>query len=566
MKRNPWRIMARVIILALLAVAAAPSVAETAPPRAGIATAHPLATDAGLRIIDEGGNAFDAAVAVTAMLAVVEPTGSGLGGGGFWLLHRARDGFETMLDGRETAPRRAHRDMYLGADGEVVEGLSIDGPLAAGIPGIPAGMVHLAEHYGRLPLARSLAPAIQRAREGFPVTEHYRRMAKFRLDALRRSPAAAATFLLDGEVPPVGHLVRQPALANTLETIAHLGRDGFYRGPVARKLVDGVRAAGGIWELQDLAGYRLVERKPIRARFTSRRGEMRITSAAPPSSGGIALATLFNILSGYDLDAVDGITRKHLIIEAMRRAYRDRAVYLGDPDFTKIPVERLLHPYYAAGLRAAIRLDRALPSDYLPGVEQPPRGRDTTHFSILDREGNRVAATLTINYPFGSGFVAPGTGVLLNDEMDDFSAKPGTPNVYGLVGGEANAIAPGKRPLSSMSPSFLATERGIAVVGTPGGSRIITMVLLAALDFEAGGDAHSMVALPRFHHQYLPDVVQYERGALNEDEIAGLQFRGHLLREFERGWGNMQAVVWDTRRNRVSAAADPRVEGSAVVK
>ncbi|HEX22589.1 MAG TPA: gamma-glutamyltransferase, partial [Chromatiales bacterium] len=355
-------------------------------------------------------------------------------------------------------------------------------------------------------------------------------------------------------------------LADTLEALAHQGRGGFYRGPVAQKLVDGVRSAGGIWTLADLSDYRVIEREPIRAHYRSPRGEMHITSAAPPSSGGITLATMFNILSGFNLDAQDSVTRKHLIIEAMRRAYRDRAVYLGDPDFTRIPVERLLHPFYADGLRAAIRSDRALPSDYLPGVEASPKGRDTTHFSILDREGNRVAATLTINYPFGSGFVSPGTGVLLNDEMDDFSARPGTPNVYGLVGGEANAIAPGKRPLSSMSPSFLHTERGVAVVGTPGGSRIISMLLLAALDFEAGGDARSMVGLPRFHHQYLPDVVHYETAALNKDEIAELGSRGHTLREFPHGWGNMQAVVWDKKRRVVSAATDPRVEGAAATQ
>ena len=536
------------------------------PPQAGIATAHPLATEAGLAILAQGGNAFDAAVTVTAVLAVVEPTGSGLGGGGFWLLHRARDGFETFLDGRETAPQAAHRDMYLDAKGEVVRGLSVDGPLAAGIPGIPAGMVHLAENYGQLPLTRSLAPAIRLAREGFAVTEHYRRMATFRREALRASPAAAELFLHDNDVPPLGHLIRQPDLANTLQAIAERGNDGFYRGPVAKRLVSGVRRAGGIWQMADLAAYHVIEREPIRSRYQTARGEMRITSAPPPSSGGVALATLFNILSGFDLDAENRVTRVHLITEAMRRAYRDRAEYLGDPAFTEIPVERLLHPYYAAGLRAAIRKDRALPSEYLPGIESPPGGRDTTHFSILDRAGNRVAATLTVNYPFGSGFVAPGTGVLLNDEMDDFSAKPGTPNVYGLVGGEANAIAPGKRPLSSMSPSFLQTSRGIAVVGTPGGSRIITMVLLAALDFEAGGDAHSMVSLPRFHHQYLPDVLQFETAALSDDEAAELSFRGHQLKEFERGWGNMQAVVWDLRDNRVSAAADPRVEGKAAVR
>lgn len=561
--RRAKRVNAVVFTLLMLGLGSAPA---ATPPQAGIATAHPLATRAGLEILAQNGNAFDAAVAVTAMLAVVEPTGSGLGGGGFWLLHRAKDGFETLLDGRETAPQAAHRDMYLGTDGEVIKGLSIDGPLAAGIPGIPAGMVRLAEHYGRLSLARSLAPAIQQAREGFAVSGHYRRMATFRLAALRASPAAAALFLQDNEVPPEGHLIRQPALADTLETIAQRGHDGFYRGSVAKKLVDGVRNAGGIWTLPDLASYRIIEREPIRARYRSPHGEMRITSAAPPSSGGITLATTLNILSGFNLNAQDSVTRKHLIIEAMRRAYRDRAVYLGDPDFTRIPAERLLHPYYADGLRAAIRPDRALPSDYLPGVETGPKGRDTTHFSILDHAGNRVAATLTINYPFGSGFVAPGTGVLLNDEMDDFSARPGTPNVYGLVGGEANAIAPGKRPLSSMSPSFLQTERGVAVVGTPGGSRIISMLLLAALDFAAGGDARSMVGLPRFHHQYLPDVVHYETAALSKDEVAGLELRGHTLREFTQGWGNMQAVVWDKKRTLVSAAADPRVEGLAATQ
>ncbi len=561
--RRAKRVSAVVFILLMLGLG---NTQAATPPQAGIATAHPQATRAGLEILAQGGNAFDAAIAVTAMLAVVEPTGSGLGGGGFWLLHRAQDGFETLLDGRETAPQAAHRDMYLGTDGEVIKDLSIDGPLAAGIPGIPAGMVHLAEHYGRLSLARNLAPAIRQAREGFAVSEHYRRMATFRLAALRASPAAAALFLQNNEVPPAGHLIRQPALADTLEAIAQRGHDGFYRGPVAKKLVAGVRNAGGIWTLPDLAGYRIIEREPIRARYRSPHGEMHITSAPPPSSGGITLATTLNILSGFDLDAQDGVTRKHLIIEAMRRAYRDRAVYLGDPDFTRIPTERLLHPYYADGLRAAIRTDRALPSDYLPGIETGPKGRDTTHFSILDRAGNRVAATLTINYPFGSGFVAPGTGVLLNDEMDDFSARPGSPNVYGLVGGEANAIAPGKRPLSSMSPSFLQTERGVAVVGTPGGSRIISMLLLAALDFAAGGDARSMVGLPRFHHQYLPDVVHYETAALSKDEVAGLELRGHTLREFTQGWGNMQTVVWDKKRALVSAAADPRVEGVAATQ
>ncbi len=532
------------------------------PPAEAVASAHPMATAAGMEILARGGNAFDAAVAVSATLAVVEPYSSGLGGGGFWLLHRAADGKTVMVDGRERAPLAARRDMYLDAKGVVVPHLSVDGPLAAGIPGEPAALVYLARHYGRLPLAVSLAPAIRAAREGFAVTPHYRRMAAFRLAVLRRSPDAAAVFLADGEVPPLGYRIRQPDLAHTLEAMARDGADGFYAGEVGQGLVAGNRAAGGIWQARDLREYRVVERAPVVGQY---RG-LRIVSASPPSSGGVALVEMLNVLSGYDLPHLDRVTRTHLIVEAMRRAYRDRAEYLGDPDFVSAPLARLMHPYYAAGLRASIRRDRATPSAALPGVSEAPGGNHTTHFSILDGEGNRVAATLSINYPFGSGFVAPGTGVLLNDEMDDFSAKPGVPNVYGLVGAEANAIAPGKRPLSSMSPTFVEGPDGVAILGTPGGSRIITMVLLGILDYAAGhGPAH-WVALPRFHHQYLPDAIQYEPGAFDAATLAGLTAMGHHFKALDGTYGNMQAVLWNTRDNRVEAASDPRVEGRAMVR
>lgn len=550
-------------ITALLCFTAVPPADATgaAPPAAAIATAHPLATAAGKEILAAGGNAFDAAVAVTATLAVVEPMSSGLGGGGFWLLHTADDKRNTMIDGRERAPLGASRDMYLDKHGDVVPGLSIDGPLAAGIPGVPAAMVYLAEHYGKLPLSRSLAPAIRYARQGFTVDKRYRALARFRRDVLRRSPAAAATFLVNNDVPPAGALIKQPDLADTLQAIANHGRNGFYAGSIARHMVEAVRAAGGVWRVRDLQEYKVVKRKPIEGSY---RGT-RIIAASPPSSGGIALVTMLNILSGYDLDRLDDVTRKHLIIEAMRRAYRDRAEYLGDPDFVSIPVKRLTHPYYAAGLRNAIRLDRATPSASLPGITEHAEGDNTTHFSILDQQGNRVAATLSINYPFGSGFVAPGTGVLLNDEMDDFSAKPGTPNVYGLVGAEANAIAPGKRPLSSMTPTFLEGKHGVALLGTPGGSRIITMVLLATLDYMQGHLPDHWVALPRFHHQYLPDQVQFEPGAFTEQEQRQLRDMGHTLRQLKRRYGNMQAILWQVDHNRVLAASDPRGNGKAVV-
>jgi gamma-glutamyltranspeptidase/glutathione hydrolase len=500
-------------------------------------------------------------VAVSAALAVVEPYSSGLGGGGFWLLHRAADARQVMLDGRERAPLAAHADLYLDDQGAVTPRASMDGPLAAAIPGEPAALAHLSARYGRLPLADSLAPAIRLARNGFAVTPHYRRMAGFRLAVLRDSPAAASIFLVDGQVPPLGHLVRQPDLAATLEALAESGAEGFYSGPVASRLVDGVRAAGGIWRQEDLAAYRVVEREPIRGAY---RG-MRITSASPPSSGGVALVTLLNVVAGYDLEALAPADRLHRVIEAMRRAYRDRAVYLGDPDFVTVPVARLTHPAYAAGLRAAIHPLRATPSAALPGVSPGVEGPHTTHFSILDGAGNRVAATLSINYPFGAGFVVPGTGVLLNDEMDDFAAAPGVPNAYGLVGADANAIAPGKRPLSSMSPTFVEGDERVGVLGTPGGSRIITMVLLGILDFAAGEGPEAWVGAGRYHHQFLPDAVEYEPGAIAAPVAAELEARGHVLQPLARRYGNMQAILWDRTTGEVLAASDPRGEGSACV-
>ncbi|MFV2057459.1 MAG: gamma-glutamyltransferase [Thiohalomonadales bacterium] len=531
-------------------------------PQAAIASAHPLATETGHQILAAGGNAFDAAIAITASLAVLEPMSSGLGGGAFWLLHR-QDGHEIMLDGREKAPLAASRDMYLDAKGNVIPDLSISGPLAAAIPGIPAGIVYIAKHYGKLPLQISLAAAIKQAQEGFKVDKRYQRMAKFRLKALQSSPAAAAIFLKNNEVPPIDHVIVQDDLADTLQQIALHGSAGFYQGEIAKKMVEGVRAAGGIWSARDLSSYQVKARTPIQGEY---RG-IRISTAAPPSSGGIALLTILNILAEYPLEDMDAGTQKHLVIEAMRRAYRDRAQYLGDSDYVRIPWKRLTSRDYAAGLRASIRLDRAMPSALLPGVEKINSGRDTTHFSVMDREGNRVSSTLTINYPFGSCFVAPGTGILLNDEMDDFSSKPGTPNAYGLVGAEANAIAPGKRPLSSMSPTFLEDNRGIVVLGTPGGSRIISMVLLAILDYAHGnGQPQSMVSLPRYHHQYLPDQVYFEAEALPKVIQTQLTTLGHKLQVSRGKYGNMQAVMWDKIHKKMLAASDPRGVGAGVVR
>jgi len=565
MRRQPFDCIARPLVGALLLlVLAAGCVEHDARPdrhAAAIASAHPLATQAGLEILGAGGNAFDAAVTVSAVLAVVEPYSSGLGGGGFWLLHRASDGFEVMVDGRETAPGAAHRDMFLDDNGDVVPHLSIDGALAAGIPGEPAALAHIAQHYGRMPLAQSLAPAIRLARDGFEIDERYRRLAQFRLANLQQDPAAAAVFLVHQAVPDTGYRVVQADLASTLEDLARHGRAGFYAGRVATRLVEGVRAAGGIWTTEDLAAYRVVERAPVRGRY---RG-LAISSAPPPSSGGIALVEMLNILAGYDLAGLAPAERMHLTIEAMRRAYRDRAGYLGDPGFVEVPVEWLTSRAHAVQEAASIHPEHATPSAQLPGNAVLEGGTDTTHFSVLDADGNHVAATLSINYPFGAAVVPPGTGVLLNDEMDDFSAKPGVPNVYGLVGGTANAIEPGKRPLSSMTPTFVTGERGIGILGTPGGSRIITMVLLGVLDIADGRLPGSWVSQPRYHHQYLPDEVQYEAGAFDAATLRVLRAKGHTLHAHQSTWGNMQAIWLDRQSGEVYAASDPRGIGSATV-
>ncbi|MGD8380421.1 MAG: gamma-glutamyltransferase [Gammaproteobacteria bacterium] len=547
-----------VLVLAFILPAALPAAPKpTHPPEAAVASAHPLASKAGMEILREGGNAFDAAVAVSAALGVVEPYSSGIGGGGFWLLHQV-DGHDVMVDGREYAPGAATADMYLDADGNPQLRASKDGPRAAAIPGEPAALAWIASHYGKLPLAKSLAPAIRLARDGFPADKRLIEAIRAKESLLKRWPAAGKVFLDHGEVPTEGWIVHRPDLARTLEILAKQGRDGFYRGPLARKLVAGVRAAGGIWTREDLADYRVVERTPLEGQYK----DIHIVSAPPPSSGGVGLIDMLHILNGYDLDSLDAVTRDHLIIEAMRRAYRDRADYLGDPAFVKMPIAMLTSPFYAAGQRTSIRLDRATRSDELAPVLPSQEGHHTTHFSILDRDGNRVATTKTINFWFGSGFMVPGTGVLLNNEMDDFSMKPGVPNGFGLIGNQANAIAPHKRPLSSMTPTFLDSPRGIAILGTPGGSRIISMVLLGTLTWADGGDARAIVSRPRFHHQYIPDEVQYEPGCFSDKEIAGLKALGHHLKALTRHYGNMQAVTWDYGSGEVKAASDPRGIGA----
>ena len=544
-----------IFIVSLLA--ARPAWAESAP--AAIASAHPDATRAGFEVLEKGGNAFDAAIAVAATLSVVEPTGSGLGGGGFWLLHRESDKKQVMVDGRERAPAASTADMYLDKNGDPVPGASLYGALAAGIPGTPAAIDHLARHYGLLPLRTSLAPAIRAAEEGFAAYPRYIRILESRLKYL--TPAAQKIFLApDGSLPVEGTLIRQPELAETLRQLARHGRDGFYSREVGRKLVSSVRRQGGIWTRLDLDDYRVIERDPVIGEYR----DARLIISPPPSSGGVAILQMLGMLDTLEYAGLDTRQRRQKVIEVMRRAYRDRSLYMGDPDYTRIDLDKLLATDYLDELAAGIG-DEASPVE--TPVEARAKGSDTTHFSIIDADGNRVAATLSLNYYFGSGIVAEGTGVTLNNEMDDFATRPGTGNVWGLTGQQANAIAPGKRPLSSMTPSFIERGDEVVVIGTPGGSRIITMVLLAVLDYlHRDSSVGDWVALPRYHHQYRPDVVQFEPGAIGEDEQFDLESKGYVLQERERSYGNMQAIWMNRRTGEMRAASDPRNQGKAEVR
>ncbi len=525
---------------------------------AAIASAHPLATDAGFEILQQGGNAFDAAVAVSAALAVVEPAGSGLGGGGFWLLDNIQSGETVMLDGRETAPLKAHRDMYLDENGEVNRDLSLNGPLAAAIPGLPAGLVVLSEQYGQLPLKTALAPAIRFAREGFTVTPRYQRMLGFRAEHL--NAAAKSVLMPGGDMPDTGTLIKQPDLAATLERLATFGHQGFYQGETAEKMLTAVQQAGGIWQAADLANYQLKKRTPLTGEFAG----FKVTTAALPSGGGVLLLNMFNQLETLNYLDADPALRLHYLAEVMRRAYFVRSEHLGDSDFVSIPAH-LTDQDFAAELAASIDADKASISeagdDAFAG-----KGQDTTHFSVIDHDGNKVAATLSINYPFGSGFMVPGTGILLNDEMDDFSAKAGVPNAYELVSESANSIEPGKRPLSSMTPTFVENNEKLLILGTPGGSRIITMVLQGVLHFADGVDAEGIVTAPRLHHQYLPDHISLESPGFDKALVDQLAERGHDINQLDRQFGNMQLITLNKNSGQLEAASDPRGEGAAEVR
>ena len=529
--------------------------------KAGIATAHPLATKAGYEILEMGGNAFDAAVAVSAVLSVVEPYSSGLGGGGFFLLHNAEDGQSVFIDAREKAPSMADRDMYLDENGDVLRTASLNGPLASGIPGLPAALHHVANNHGSMPLYKLLEPAIRLARDGFPAYERLITALNVAKKSRTLSPKFKAVFMPNDQLPEVGQLIKQPELAKTLEIIASNGHDGFYKSFFTQKMIDEARQDGSIWLADDFKNYSVVEREPIKVNFLG----AQLTTAPPPSSGGTTIATILNIISEFDFIEMDISTRTHLVVESMRRAYRDRAFFLGDPDFVDVPIKKLTSKEHASILAQSIDMNAATPiheDDQLDEKYAWNEGSHTTHFSILDMDGNRAAVTQTINTWFGSGYMLPSSGLILNNEMDDFSAKPFAPNRYGLVHGEQNSIQPNKRMLSSMTPTFIESEKGLAILGTPGGARIITMVLLSILDYFEGGTAETMTATKRFHHQFLPDVIRYEKDAFTEETITILESKGHTLQEIS-SYGNMQVVTWEKDSGDVSSSSDPRgiIEG-----
>ena len=569
------------ILLLVVAALASPAPFFGAPvhpahaPHAMVASVHELASRAGVEIMQAGGNAVDAAVATGFALAVVHPQAGNLGGGGFMLIRMA-DGKTHFVDYREKAPAAATANMYLDVRGNVIADASIVGYKAIAVPGSVAGLVYALKKYGKLPLERTMAPAIKLARDGYPLA--WEDAEDFRKDGhLAQFPESRHIFQRDGNYYQAGEIFRQPQLARILERIAS-NPDDFYHGAMARELAAAIQKGGGLVTAADLADYEVKEREPVRGTY---RG-YEIISAPPPSSGGIALIEIFNILEGYDLAAYGSQSAQamHLALEAFRRAFFDRAEFLGDPDFSKIPVAQLIDKRYGAAWRESIDPAHASASKTLKRPEifsqleqyaalhpQPAVAREpehTTHYSVVDPDGNAVAVTTTLNDSFGSRVTAEGLGFLLNDEMDDFAAKQGVPNVYGLIQGPANAIGPGKRPLSAMTPTMVLKDgRLFLVLGSPGGPRIITTVaniLMGVVEY--GMNIQEAVNAPRFHHQWLPDVVRLEEWS-SPDSAKLLEQMGHKV-EFKPYWSDGECIAVDLKTGERLGASDGRNNGKAV--
>ena len=542
--------------------------------KAIVVSVHEEASQAGAEIMQRGGNAVDAAVATGFALAVVHPAAGNIGGGGFMLLRKA-NGETHFLDFREKAPKAASRDMYLDAHGNVIPNASLIGYKAVGVPGSVAGLVYAEQHWGKLNLRTVMEPAIHLASEGVRLT--YDESQSLHNKELGDFPESKRIFQRDGKFYEAGESFRQPELARTLEQIA-ANPDDFYRGAMARELAAAVQSGGGLITVQDLAEYEVKERQPIRGTY---RG-YEIISAPPPSSGGVTMLEALNILEGYDLSQMGNRSADsmHLVAEAFRRAFYDRAEFLGDPDFSQLPVAQLIDKKYALAWRSSLDMMRASDSKELrrpsgfgdldrpAALHNPFVGREpenTTHYSVVDPEGNAVAVTYTLNDSFGARVVAGKLGFLLNDEMDDFTSKPGVPNGYGLIQSEANAIGPGKRPLSAMTPTIvLKNGKLFLVLGSPGGPRIISTVmniLVGVIDF--GLDIQQAVNAPRFHHQWEPDVLYVEKTGISPDTLKLLQSRGHKIKE-NNYWSDGECIEVDPQTGELLGAPDGRDGGKAV--
>ena len=522
-----------------------------------VASQEAVATAIGVDVLKAGGNAVDAAVAVGFALAVTLPQAGNLGGGGFMIVHEAATGENVAIDYREKAPSGATRDMFLNAAGDADPEKSRWSGLATGVPGTVAGLALALERYGTLSLADALAPAIRLAEEGFLVTPALSDSLKANAEELKAWPSSTAIFFkADGAAYEPGERLLQPDLAASLRRIAEGGIEAFYKGETARLIADAVQKAGGLMTVEDMAAYEAVVREPVQGSY---RG-YEVISMPPPSSGGVHIVQILKILEDFPIAWLGHNSTEtiHLMAEAMKLAYADRSEYLGDSDFVDVPVKGLTSSAYAETLRAKINRNRATPSATIrPGDPGSFESDQTTHFSVVDKDGNAVANTYTINFSYGSGLVAEGTGILLNNEMDDFSAKPGVPNAYGLIGGDANAVEPGKRPLSSMSPAIVLKDGDVFLVtGSPGGSRIITTVLQVIMNvIDHGMNVAEASAAPRMHHQWLPDELRIEEG-FSPDTLKLLEAMGHMLK-LQATMGSTQSIM---RREdgAIFGASDPR--------
>jgi gamma-glutamyltranspeptidase / glutathione hydrolase len=520
-----------------------------------VATEHRLATEVGLDVLKRGGNAVDAAVAVGFALAVVLPNAGNVGGGGFMMVHDAKTGEDVAIDFREMAPAKASRDMYLDEQGKVAANRSLFTHLAVGVPGTVAGLAHALATHGTMSLADVLAPAIKLAREGYDVTPQLAGLLEVERDHLAAWGATRAIFFKGDRPLRAGEKLVQTDLANSLELIAKDGPKAFYEGAIAEKIAAEMAKRGGLITVEDLKNYKVVDRAPVSGTY---RGYT-VKSMPPPSSGGTHIVQILNILERYPLkeQGLGSAQNIHLMAEAMKFAYADRAEYLGDPDFTKVPVKGLTSRRYADELAAKIDPDKATPANTIkPGKPQPYESDQTTHFSVADAKGNVVSTTYTLNLNFGSGIVAEGTGILLNNEMDDFSAKPGVPNAFGLIGGDANSVQPFKRPLSSMSPTIVLKDgKPWLVTGSPGGSRIITTTLETIIDhIDFGLNPAEATAVPRVHHQWTPDELRVEKG-LSPDTVRLLEQKGHKV-AVKPTMGRTQTI--QLRADGLYGASDPR--------